>query len=76
MSLAAAILLAAVAAQGGPAIEAQAPGHGAQFDSARISVRILRPAVIKDGQLVSSGNADSPRSQRQSGDGYVNYLFE
>ena len=75
MSLAAAILLAAVAAQGGPAIEARAPGHGAQFDSARISVRILRPAVLARGALVSGGG-DSPHSQRQAGAGQVTYLFE
>jgi hypothetical protein len=76
MSLTAPFLLADVATQGAPAAETRAPDRGAQFDSARVSVTILQPAEIKGGELISSANADSPRSQRQSGAGYVTYLFE
>ena len=76
MSLAAAFLLAAAVTHGPPAVETSAPDRGAQFDSARVSVTILRPAEIKGGELVSSANAEMLRSQRQSGAGYVTYLFE
>ena len=76
MSLAAAFLLAVAAAQAAPVAEPQAPDRGAQVDSARISVTILRPAVIANGVLVSGAKAGAPHSQRQAGDGRVTYLFE
>ena len=76
MSFAAAFLLAAAAAHSAPAIEPPPPDHGAQFDSARISVTILRPALVNGGELVSNGSGANPHSQRQAGAGYVTYLFE
>jgi hypothetical protein len=76
MSLAAAVLLAAATAHAAPVDTPVEPDRGAQVDTARISVSILRPAVLAGGELVSNRKADSPRSQRQSGAGYVTYLFE
>lgn len=75
MSLAALLLAAAVSAQPAPS-QAQGADHGAQFDSARVSATILRPAVVKAGVLVSGGTSDALHSQRQSGAGYVTYVFE
>jgi hypothetical protein len=74
MSLAAALLLAAVAAQAGSANPA--PDRGAQVDSAQVSVTILRPAVLKNGRLLSDANAGMPHNQRQARDGRVTYEFE
>ena len=76
MSLAAALLLAAVgaSAQSAPADEPRQVDHGAQIATAQVSVRILRPAVLKDGKLASGREA--PRSQRHADGGSVTYAFE
>ena len=76
VSLAAAFLVAAAAATQAAPPEQPARQAGAQVDSARISVTILRPAVVAGGVLVSGTSPDAPHSQSQSGAGYVIYLFE
>jgi hypothetical protein len=76
MSLAAALLLAAVAAPAASTDVRQTPDRGAQVDSARISVTILRPVVMKNGRLLSDANGQAPHSQRQAHDGRVTYEFE
>jgi hypothetical protein len=76
MSLAAAFLLAIVgaSAQPAPADDPRQVDRGAQIASAHVSVRILRPVVLKDGKLASGREA--PRSQRHADGGYVTYTFE
>ncbi len=77
MSLATALLLAAaVSSQAATADQPRVPDRGAQVDSARISVTILRPAQIRGGVLVSNGTVAAPRAQRQTQGGYVTYAFE
>lgn len=76
MSLAAAFLLAAAAAQAAPADASREPDRGAQIETAQVSVVILRPAVLKNGALLSGKSADTPRSQRHSEGGRVSYAFE
>ena len=76
MSLAAAFLLAAAAAQAAPADAPRAPDRGAQVATARIGATILRPAVLRHGVLVTSEGADAPHSQRHSEDGRISYAFE
>ena len=76
MSLSAAFLLGAAAAQSAPVDAAEAVDRGAQVESAQVSVVILRPAVLKAGVLLSNRNGDAPHSQRQSRDGRVTYEFE
>lgn len=71
MSVTAALILAAAAAQATPAA---APGSGAQVERARVSVTITRAAVLRHGAIVHDDKA--PRSQRQSSDGRVTYEFE
>lgn len=75
MSLAAAVLLAAIA----PQVATDAPreeGRGAEVETAKVSVTILRPAVLKGGTLASDSNPDAPRAQRQAEAGRVTYAFE
>jgi hypothetical protein len=77
MSLAVAFVLAAAAASAEPAVANDEPGHtdrGAQIATAQISVRIVRPAVLKDGKLASG--LDAPRSQRHADGTRVIYAFE
>jgi hypothetical protein len=76
MSLAAAFLLATVvaAAKPAPAEESRQADHGAEIATAQVSVRILRPAVLKNGKLATG--TDAPRSQRHADGGYVTYTFE
>jgi hypothetical protein len=76
MSAALALLLAAAAAQPVAADNRAEPDRGAQIDSAHISATILRPAVIRNGVLVSSGTADQAHGQVVRSDGRVTYLFE
>ena len=76
MSLTAALLLAAAAAQAAPTDVVRAPDRGAQVETARVSVTILRPAVLKAGALLERRDGTTPRSQRQSRDGRVTYEFE
>ena len=73
MSFAAALLVAAaVAAQPAP----PEAGQGAQVESARIAVEILRPAVLRDGVLVSAEGDEAPRTQTLRRDGRISYEFE
>jgi len=51
------------------------PDRGAQVDTARVSVMILRPAVLKGGSLILNPGNATPR-QRQSREGRVTYEFE
>jgi len=76
MSLAAALLLAAAAASAkpAPADESRQVDRGAEIATAQVSVRILRPAVLKDGKLTAG--VDTPRSQRHADGGSVTYAFE
>ena len=76
MSLAAAFLLVAAAAQATPAGAPDEPDRGAQVETAQVSVTILRPAVLKSGSLVMAKGSTTPHSQRQSRDGRVTYEFE
>jgi hypothetical protein len=76
MNFAAALFLAAAAAQTAPAGEARAPDRGAQVETVRVSVTILRPAVLKAGALLERRDGTTPHSQRQSRDGRVTYEFE
>ena len=77
MSLAATFVLATAAAAQTPQAGAQnEPDRGAQVDTARVSVTILRPAVLKAGSLVLLQDSATPHSQRQSRDGRVTYEFE
>jgi len=76
MSLVAAVILAAAVAQPVPADAVPEGGRGAQVESARIAVTILKPAVLKGGVLASAQDANAPRSQRRSDDGMVTYAFE
>ncbi len=50
--------------------------RGAQVDTARVSVTILRPAVVKGGSLILDPGNVTPHSQRQSREGRVTYEFE
>jgi hypothetical protein len=75
MSLVATFLLAAAVAST-PAEPSREADRGAQIESARISVVILRPAVLKGGVLASNEDPSSPRSQRRSASGSVTYIFE
>jgi hypothetical protein len=68
------LLAAAVAASPAPADEPRQATMGAQVASSRISVRIVRPAVLKGGALASPG--DAPRSQRRADGDRVVYAFE
>jgi hypothetical protein len=78
MSAAAAFLLAAVAAAPAPAPagEAREATRGAEIATAQVSVRILRPAVLRNGVLASGRDAHAPRSQRRAEGGRVTYAFE
>lgn len=76
MTLAAALLLAAAAAQAAPVAAPDGRGSGARVDGARISVTITRAAVLKQGAPIADRSRTSPRSQRQSRDGRVTYEFE
>jgi hypothetical protein len=76
VSLTAAFLLAATTAQAAPGGMAGAPDRGAQVETARVSVTILRPAVVKGGTLIESHAGATPHSQRLSRDGRVTYEFE
>lgn len=76
MSLAAALLLAAATAHAPPADKTHEPDRGAQVETARIAVTILRPAVLKNGKLLSERPADARHSQRQSRGNRVTYEFE
>jgi hypothetical protein len=76
MSFAAAFLLAAAAAQAAPADVPSEPNRGAQVETARVSVTILRPAMLKGGSLIESRDGATPHSQRLSRDGRVTYEYE
>jgi len=77
MSLAATLLLAAAAAAQTPQDGARnEPDRGAQVETARVSVTILRPAVVKGGSLILDPGNVTPHSQRQSREGRVTYEFE
>jgi hypothetical protein len=76
MSLAAVFMLAAAAAPGASASERPEPNHGVELESARVSVVIVRPAIVDGGQLVSSKDPRTPHSQRRSRDGRITYEFE
>ena len=76
MSIAAAILLAASPAQPVPADGHRALGLGAEVETARVAVTIVRSVMLKDGALVSLDQRPAPHSQRQSHDGRVTYEFE
>jgi hypothetical protein len=76
MSLAAAFLLAATAAQVAPAGPRSEPDRGARVETARVQARILRPAALKDGALLATQDGLTPRSQRRSREGRVTYEFE
>jgi hypothetical protein len=77
MSLAAAFMFAAAVAAQATATDApKGADRGAEVDTARVSVTILRPAVLKDGALVSSKAPDAPHSQRHDEGGRVTYAFE
>ena len=76
MSLAAAVLLAAVATQAAPADERDEADRGPRVMTAQVQVTILRPAVLKAGRLLPSEAGTTPRSQRQSRAGRVTYEFE
>jgi hypothetical protein len=74
MSLVAAFLLSA-AVQAAPVDAPRDNDRGAQVESARIAVTILRPAVLKGGTLASAGD-NAPRSQRRSDGASITYAFE
>ncbi len=76
MSLAAAFLLAAAAAQAAPAGAPREPDRGAQVETARVQATILRPAVLENGSLLARRDGGAPHSQRRSRDGRVTYEFE
>jgi hypothetical protein len=76
MSLAAALLLAAAAAQAAPADVPREPERGVRLETARVSVTILRPAVVKGGVLVTGKDAGAPHSQRHREGGRISYVFE
>jgi hypothetical protein len=75
MSLAAAFLLAAAAAQAAPANAPSEPDRGARVKTARVQARIVRPAVLRDGLLARQDGA-TPHSQRRSSGNRVTYEFE
>lgn len=76
MSLTAAFLLAAASQPGAAGGAESVPDRGVQVESARVSVTILRPAVLNSGSLVEARHGARPHSQRQSRDGRVTYEFE
>jgi hypothetical protein len=76
MSFAAAFLLASTVAQVAPGGFAGEPGRGAEVETARVSVTILRPVIIKAGSLIESRDGATPHSQRLTRDGRVTYEFE
>ena len=75
MSMAAAFLLSAAAAQAGPGTVQHEPDRGAQIETAQVTVRILRAAVLKGGELTSV-SPDPPRARRHVEAGRVAYTFE
>ena len=75
MGIAAAFVLAAATAGATPG-DAQPADHGAEVEKARVSVTILRPAVLRDGAMASNANPDAPRAQRHDEGRRVTYTFE
>jgi hypothetical protein len=75
MSIAAAFLLAATAVQTAPSEAPLAAGHGAQVETAQVTVRILRAAVLKGGDMLP-GAPDLPKARRHLEPGRVAYTFE
>lgn len=77
MGIAAAFFLAAAAAsQAAPVAVKEGNGSGPVLETARVAVEILRPAVLRAGELADVRGADAPRSQRQSRGGRITYEFE
>ena len=75
MSIAAAFLLAAIAAHPAPSEARREPDRGAQVETAQVTVRILRAAVLRNGQMMP-GAADLPPARRHVEPGRVAYTFE
>jgi hypothetical protein len=80
MSLAALLFAAAAAAQTVPSdtgAEANdGRGQGAQVESARVTARILRPAVLKDGSIAATDRGNAARPQMLRREGRITYEFE
>jgi hypothetical protein len=76
MSSAAILLLAAAAAQALPATDGGAPSRDVQLAQARVSVEILRPVVLRKGELSSADGRDTPRAQKLEQGRRVTYEFE
>ena len=73
MSLSAALYLAAVVAAPQPVKHRLG---GAEVADARIAVRILRTAVLRDGRVVFSDGREGPRTQQVRREGRITYEFE
>ena len=74
MSFTIALYLAAAAAQ--PGLTEAAELRGAQVASARVAVRIMRTAVLRDGVVVFGDGKEGPRTQQVRREGRVTYEFE
>ena len=76
MSFAIALYVAAAAAQPGLVEEARPQLSGAQVAEARITVEIVRAAVLRDGVIVFNDGKQGPRTQELRREGRVTYEFE
>ena len=75
MSIAAASLLVLAAAHVASADAPRETGRGVQVETARVSVTILRAAVMKGGEMMPRA-ADLPRARRHVESGRIAYTFE
>ena len=76
MSFTIALYIAAAAAPSGLTEAAELQQRGAQVASARVAVRIMRTAVLRDGVVVFGDGKEGPRTQQVRREGRVTYEFE
>lgn len=70
------LLAAAAAATPAAPVSEEPRGVGAQVASAQVSVKILRPAVLKDGSIGSDDPQTTQRVQTLKREQRITYEFE
>jgi len=76
MSLAIVLYLAAAAAPALPTDTAEHRLSGARTADARVTVQILRTAVLREDGVVFSDGEEGPRTQQVRREGRITYEFE
>lgn len=71
MSIAALLVLASAAVSAEPP-----PSHGVELVSARVTVEILRPAIVRQDRGLQDRGADAARPQISRREGAVFFEFE